>query len=472
MTHTKQALLAICLTLGTGLCGPRQPAAAAKTTDPNAVVPINWKGLSHGYPTDAASQQLLAILRSANHYAVTTWWTEKKKFAAQDAAPYLDFGGKDEVAIRPSCEESFSLALSLKLGLYDPKLTGVSQADAEMRALRLVKSLAFRHRANTPGGWGNAWQSAMWASWCGQAGWLLWDKLSPTDQTNVQKMIVSEADRFLDYKVPYYQDKTGKIVSPGDTKCEENAWNATILQLAVAMMPHHAHHDAWMQKNLELMVSTYARPSDVTRAEVLNGKPLSEWLHGSNSNEDGTVVNHARIHPDYMVSGLFEFSPVGVCALSHQPVPKAAFFNADVTYHALTDISFVAGSTPYPIGGPIQPPGGTIYRPQSGDIYCPQGNDWGGKRKMNFLAADVLAAAFHLDDLSSIKASIWEALHAQAQRAMQQRFPDGRTYGAASEDTFHSREEWVAQKAASSCLIRWVLQQGNVEITNRAYPAP
>lgn len=173
-----------------------------------------------------------------------------------------------------------------------------------------------------------------------------------------------------------------------------------------------------------------------------------------------------------MVSGLFEFSPVGLCVLSHQPVPRAAFFNCDVTYHALTDIAFTPGTTPYPVGGPIKPPGGTIYRPGTGDIYCPQGNDWGGKRKMNFVCADVLAHAFGLDTQSTVKAGVWEALHAQAAWEMQRRFPDGRTYGDRSEDTFHSREGWVAQHAASACLIQWAIHQGPVRITDRAYPEP
>lgn len=467
MIRMTMILIVLGLAACAAVCIPRRADAADRS-----VIPIDWRGLGKGYPTDDAAQRLLALLRGANKYALTTWWMEKKKYAAQADAPYLDFGGKDEVAIRPPCEEAFSLALSLKLGIYDHKFTGIPRSEAETRTLRLIRSLAFRHRASTPAGWGGAWQSAMWASWCGQAGWLLWDKLSPTDQTGVQAMVENEADRFLSYKVPYYQDRTGRIVSPGDTKCEENAWNATILQLAVAMMPRHAHRDAWMQKNLELMVSTYARPSDVTRADVINGKPLSAWLGGSNSNEDGTLVNHNRIHPDYMVSGLFEFSPVGVCALSHQPVPHAAFFNADVTCRALTDVSFVAGAKPYPVGGPIQPPGGTIYRPGSGDIFCPQGNDWGGKRRMNFVDADVLAGAFGLDALSTTKAPAWEALHVQAALDMQGRFTDGRTYGDRSEDSFHSREEWVAQKAASACLIKWVMRQGKVEITNRAYPMP
>lgn len=61
-------------------------------------------------------------------------------------------------------------------------------------------------------------------------------------------MMVHEADRFLNYKVPYYRDITGKILSKGDTRAEENAWNSNILTIATAMMPEHNHYDGWMRK--------------------------------------------------------------------------------------------------------------------------------------------------------------------------------------------------------------------------------
>lgn len=255
MKRTTLAWAAVGLALGTAL------SRSARAAAPNpAVVGIDWKGLDKGYPRDADSQRLLAILRNANKYAVTTWWTTERRYAAQDGAAYLDFGGNGETEIRPPCEEAFALAVSLRLGLYDPQVTGVPQADAEAKARRLIGSVAFHHKANAPGGWGDAWQSAVWASWCGQAGWLLWDQLSPTDRENVRRMVEHEADRFLAYPVPYYQNRAGKIVSPGDTKAEENAWNATILQIAAAMMPRHSHVNAWNHKNIELMLSTFARP--------------------------------------------------------------------------------------------------------------------------------------------------------------------------------------------------------------------
>jgi hypothetical protein len=407
---------------------------------------------------------------------LTTWWTTQRKYAAQDASPYIDFakpnGEMAETEIRPPADQLVGLAISLRLGIYDPKYTGVPTDRAIAITTRLIGSVAHEHIANMPKGWGNAWQSASWAANCGEAGWLMWDKLTPTDQEYVRKMVEHEADRFLTYKVPYYMDRTGRIITPGDTKSEENAWNSMVLHMAIVMMPHHPHWNGWMQKDLELMVSSFARPADLNNHSMINGKPISEWINGTNSYDDGTLVNHNRVHPDYMTAGLFEFSPIGIFTLAHRPVPAAGLFNCDYTYHALTDVNFVPGTTPYPIGGPIQPPGGTIYRTHPVGMYFPQGNDWGSLREMNYLYADVLADAMHYDHMSTTKAAFWENIHGKAQLAMQARFPDGRTYGAASEDGFHAREEWVSQKAASACLVKWSLAQGPVKVTNAAITAP
>jgi len=85
------------------------------------------------------------------------------------------------------------------------------------------------------------------------------------------------------------------------------------------MMPGHPHHDAWMRKSVELMVTTYARPSDVTRSDVINGRPLSAWLHGSNSNEDGSLVNITSSIPTTWC-GPDRYNPTPLFVLARQPV--------------------------------------------------------------------------------------------------------------------------------------------------------
>ena len=413
------------------------PAQADQQTHASGhVVPIDWDDFDRGLPRDAQGQ-------------------------------YLDLGGTAEPSIRPPGSEALALAVSLATGGYDGQVTGVPRSSARDVAVRLTRSIAYRHQANSPGGWGEHWQSALWAFNAAFAGWLLWDDLSPADRTLVERMVVAEADRFLDYQVPYYADPDGTVNTPGDSKAEENAWNAAFLNLAVSMLPGHPNHAVWQHKALELMVSSYSRPADLQRADRVNGRPVRDWLNGSNIFDDGTLVNHSRIHPDYFTSiAQVAGAPVAY-GLAGLPTPRAAFFNADLVYDALVDHSF--GSPPYGA------PGGTIYlrdatgRATSG-IYYPQGNDWGTSRQLHFLLLDTLADAYGFDRRASVPAAEWAAAHASRALEMQARFTDGRTYGAGSEDTYAGREEWVALLAGRAYLTRWLAHNDRLRVTDRAFP--
>jgi hypothetical protein len=438
-------------------------AASAAAAAPGEVVPIKWSRFEAGPPAGADSARARAILSNAVRYALTTWWTAKGYAAQQDR--YLAFGGIAEGNIRPPASEALAMAALLSTGAYDAAATGVAEDEARSRAVRLVASLAHRHVATTPGGWGDHWQSALWAYYAGFAGWLLWDELPSEDRVAVERMLVHEADRFVHYEVPYYRDEAGAVVFPGDSKAEENAWNANLLQLATAMLPRHPRQRLWMDKNLELMISAFARPADVGSERRVNGKRLSVWLQGSNVADDGTLVNHGFIHPDYMATSLHNNNAVLAYGLAGQATPEAALFNTGLVYRALVDLPFASP--------PFRAPGGTIYVDGSGDLYYPQGNDWGTSRRMHVALLDIQARALGLDDGASAPAAEWERLHAQRVLDMQARFADGRTYGAASEDTYSGREEWVAVHAAQAWLTKWLAgRPGALRITRRAYPVP
>lgn len=469
------------------LAAPSTPALAAGT----AVTPINLAAIGTVHPNDADSVRLRGILRNTNRFALTTWYNETKNYDAQTGS-YLTFGGTGETNIRPPAAEAFGLAVSLKLGVYQSGNNynpSPPTSEATAKTVRLIGSLAYRHRANSStGAWGvagvpgapgsNGWQTAHWAAFAGFAGWLMWDDLSITDREYVRKMVESEANRFNTYTVPYYRTAAGAYTTPGDTKGEENAWNAQLLQVATAMMPAHPNYAIWMRKSIELELSATARPVDVNSTTVVNGRPLADWLDGSNANNDGTMVNHDRVHPDYMETIALNAHAGLTYSLARKPTPKAALFNADVIYDAYVDLNFVAGQNPYS-GDPRltrvnAAPGGTIYRDGGSDIYYPNGNDWGTQRRMQFAAMDVLAASFGFDTLASQKGGYWEPLHAQKVLDMQNRFADRRTYtgafnDAGSEDTYPGREEWVAHHAGWAYLARWLKFHNAFSVTNQAF---
>src|SRR5690606_32761240 len=50
--------------------------------------------------------------------------------------------------------------------------------------------------------WGGQWQSALWANSAGRAAWLLWDDIPPSLRWLAARMVVDEADRFLNVTPP------------------------------------------------------------------------------------------------------------------------------------------------------------------------------------------------------------------------------------------------------------------------------
>lgn len=426
------------------------------------VTAIDWTVFDREQPDDERSLLERDILLNANRYGLTTWYTDYKKYSDPDSG-YVEVG-RD---VREVASQGFALAVSIKTGIYNELKTGVPLKKARKIALQLLCSVSRHHIANEredgsdATGWGDSWQSALAAAYGGLGAWIMWQDLPEVDREYVRNMVLFEANRFNEYEPPYYKDAHGKVVFKGDTKSEENSWNATILHVAMAMMPHHENWTVWMDRNIELMLSANARPEDVKSPLMVNGTRLDQLLDGSNLNSDGTVTNHGIIHPDYMTCTSHMFFNALTFTLAQLPTPEAAFFNTDLIYGAIVDLHFPDSS--------YAPPGGTMYVRDSPAIYYPQNTDWGTGRRMCFALMDCQVDAFGLDGLASIKAARWELLHARKVLEMQERSRDGRTYLSKEEDSFGGREEWVAAHAAQAYLTKWLARQRAFSVTNKSY---
>jgi hypothetical protein len=385
------------------------------------------------------------ILQRSDRYCVGTWYPQHY---GQQTGTYLDFGGTGEASIRPAAAAAFGLAVSLCTGAFDPATAGVSAADARSVCVKLVRSLAYRHRSNAAGGWGWEWQTNLWAALAAQAAWLVADGLPADQQQMLAGMVQSEADWRLSQVIPYWKNRAGTELTPGDSKAEESSWNAMLLQAAVVMMPAHPHRGAWLLNCRKLMISAFSDETDLSSNEVVDGINVSRFLNGWNINRDGTVVNHNRIHPDYMTTVVHDLQAVCLFALAGYAPPQSTFHNADIVYAALTSKNFA--SPPY------DTPGGTIYRRGLPDLYYPQGNDWGTGRRMHAATIDVMMGAFGL----APGAYEWAQLHGSEVARMQRRSTTGQTYVAAGEDTYPGREQWVAMHAAWAWLSLWVVSTG------------
>lgn len=336
--------------------------------------------------------------------------------------PVASWGGDLEEQIRPPAANALGLAVLLSQGVYDPAVSGQTSATATAAVVRYVDGLARTHTANG-GTWGGdpatydntllrAWQCALWAAYAATAAALTWSAFNTTQRSQVQAMLVAEANRFLGFPIPSMRDRSGRVITRGDTKAEEIIWNAYTPFLASAMLPGHANAPAWLNAALTMSIVATAVPTDVTSTRVLHGKRVRDVVTGSNLDLGGLVENHGFVNPNYVsAAGMGLLNATAYAAVGSGRVPAAALHNSDHIYHALTDAPFTSP--------PHNPPGGTTYQPGSYAIYYPASDDGDPDRMASFVALDCLSHCFGADTRSSVPAATWAGLHVQRQLDMQ-----------------------------------------------------
>jgi len=275
-------------------------------------------------------------------------------------------GIEDEIAIvsgTPYFEyfatgTAYAAAVLVRRGEPGKTMGGLPPEQLLRRAVRMIEAVAREHRL---GGGDKEWStfnSARIVHVLGMAAWLVWEELDRPTQLLVARIIEHEADRFLDRPAP--------ARLRGDTQAESNAWTGGGIAVAACMLRSHPHRELWAQKANETMISAYATARDVASDEVVDGKPLNQWLTAPNAFPDYTVENHGLVHPDYlgaiseMVRSAISFRLAG------EPVPRAVTFNSDKVLDLLVFLYLPDGTELYPQG--------TDYTPRRLDVFLQAGN--------------------------------------------------------------------------------------------------
>ena len=457
-----------------GTCPTR---AAVPRGDASLVVPSTLLDRDVSTLPDATTREVRGSLETAERYLLGDQYDALWRATRTHSYLSLLGGRSDELAIRLPAMSALTVAIGLRTGAADPSDIGRSTRGATAYVSQLVRSIACEHEATTPGGWGLGWETAHWAMLTGAAAWLVWDRLSPETHSDVVAMMTAEADRQAQLAIPYWALPDGTVLTPGDTKAEECAWNAGLLSLAATMMPSAPHAALWRAKAADLAVAAYSTPDDLTSSVIVNGASTQDRLQGYNAYADGTVENHRRIHPDYAANIQLLWLTADFDRLARQTVPEAMFHNGGLVYSSLSSHEFVAGDDS-PAGGTYAEPGGTVYVPGTNNVYYPQGDDWGVVRRAHFVSLDAHALTYG----QYLGATGWPAADALTQHEDGQRAlvaasgtDDGRTYSvdpavAAKQDTYPGREEYAAQCLASAWLALYIRQIGVPALDTGALP--
>ena len=214
----------------------------------------------------------------------------------------------DERGVRPNADLSMVCAFLVKYGKGQVSLPeGVTWDNLESMARRSLVFAYSTHKANRlktcKGGdyWGSVSkddhvrESSLWAMSVAYSAFFQWESLSQSQQDCIEAMLVAECNYELERDVP-----TG---FNGDTKAEENGWEADVLAAALGLFPDHRLAPKWFERLREFAINSYSHPSDASDNTVVDpgydGTTVAQLYKGANLYDDYTLQNHDLFHTSY-----------------------------------------------------------------------------------------------------------------------------------------------------------------------------
>ena len=217
-------------------------------------------------------------------------------------------GQNNEAGVRTNADLSMICAFLVKYGKGNVTLpTGVAWSDLETMAQKSLAWAYGTHKANklrqttNNAYWGSTstsdavWESSLWAMSVAYSAFFQWDKLSTTQKGYIEKLLKAECNYELYRSIP-----TGYA---GDTKAEENGWEADILAATLGLFPNDALAPKWFERLREFAINSYSHPSDINNTTVIDDwydtKTVADLYKGQNLYDDYSLQNHNLFHTSY-----------------------------------------------------------------------------------------------------------------------------------------------------------------------------
>jgi len=329
------------------------------TDDANGMVPEQYRVEPARIPDDDLSGALgprwLKLLSNQVARNLKVMENDRKKAGIDDPNVIVPGNRYFEYFVPGS---AYAAAVLVRFGEPGKTMGHLSREQLLRKAVGMIQAVARHHQLG--GGakeWSTSW-SARVIHTLGMAAWLLWQELDETTRLLVARIIEHEADRFLDRPAP------AQLYN--NTQAESNAWTGGGIAVAGCMLKSHPHRHLWRRKANEYMISAYATARDVASNELVDGRPLNQWLTAPNAFPDYTVENHGLVHPDY-IGAISEMVRCAIAfRLTGEAVPQAVTFNADKALDLLVFLYLPDGTQLYPQN--------TDYTPRRLDVFLQAGN--------------------------------------------------------------------------------------------------
>ena len=206
----------------------------------------------------------------------------------------------DERGVRPNADLSMICAFLSKYGKGKVSLPAdVTWTDIESMAMKSLVFAYSTHKANKlkvcsgNNYWGSTstddavWESSLWAMSVAYSAFFQWDKLSDTQKDYIYQLLKAECNYELHRTIP-----TGYA---GDTKAEENGWEADVLAVTLGLFPNDPLAPQWFERLREFAINSYSHQDDATDATIIDPtydtKTVKDLYNGQNLNDDLTLQN-------------------------------------------------------------------------------------------------------------------------------------------------------------------------------------
>ncbi|MDE5783502.1 MAG: hypothetical protein K2H97_04150 [Prevotella sp.] len=209
--------------------------------------------------------------------------------------------GNNEQGVRPNADLSMVCAFLVKYGKDKVTLPDcVTWDDLETMAMKSLVFAYSTHKANklkmcvSNNYWGSisnsdhVWESSLWAMSVAYSAFFQWDKLSDKQKGYIYQLLKAECNYELHRKIP-----TGYA---GDTKAEENGWEADVLAATLGLFPNDPLASQWFDRLREFAINSYSQKDDAQDTTVVDPdydeKTVKDLYKGRNLYDDYTLKNH------------------------------------------------------------------------------------------------------------------------------------------------------------------------------------
>ena len=214
----------------------------------------------------------------------------------------------NEDGVRTNADLSMVCAFLCKYARHQVTLPqGVTWADLETMAHQSLVFAYSTHKANRlkicadGRHWGStsqrdhSWESSLWAMSVAYSAYFQWDSLTEQQRQYIYQLLKAECNYELERTIP-----TGY---KGDTKAEENGWEADVLAATLGLFPNDDLARQWFERMREFAINSYSHPADATDTTIVDphydGKRVCDLYRGANLYNDYTLQNHDYFHTSY-----------------------------------------------------------------------------------------------------------------------------------------------------------------------------